>query len=128
MDEYGDVQGIVTLKDVLAAIVGDYSVLEIQEEYDLIRREDGSWLVDGEVNMERLTSELGIRHDLPGEDSNRFHTVGGFMMYMLGRVPVAADRFDVGGWRFEVMDMDKNRVDKVLVMPLKLEDGNKRSG
>ena len=126
VDEYGDVQGIVTLNDVLAAIVGDYSVPEIQEEDDLIRREDGSWLVDGEVSLERLTSELGIRHDLPGEDSNRFHTVGGFMMYMLGRIPAAADRFDVGGWRFEVMDMDKNRVDKVLVTPFKPDEGDKR--
>ena len=126
VDEYGDVQGIVTLNDVLAAIVGDYSVPEIREEDDLIRREDGSWLVDGEVSLERLTSELGIRHDLPGEDSNWFHTVGGFMMYMLGRIPAAADRFDVGGWRFEVMDMDKNRVDKVLVTPLKPDDGDKR--
>ncbi|MCZ4064791.1 hypothetical protein NB636_09465 [Oxalobacter aliiformigenes] len=67
VDEYGDVQGIVTLNDVLAAIVGDYSVPEIQKEDDLIRREDGSWLVDGEVSLERLTSELGIRHDLPGK-------------------------------------------------------------
>ena len=57
--------------------------------------------------------------------ARRFHTVGGFMMYMLGRIPAAADRFDVGGWRFEVMDIDKNRVDKVLVTPFKPDEGIK---
>ncbi|MBS7405101.1 MAG: hypothetical protein KIG22_04105, partial [Oxalobacter sp.] len=92
----------------------------------LVRREDGSWLVDGEISIERLVSELGIHGGLPGEDSNRFHTVGGFVMYMLGRIPVAADRFEAGGWRFEVMDMDRNRVDKVLVVPPET-DGNVKS-
>ena len=118
VDEYGEVQGIVTLNDVLAAIIGDYSVPEITEENDLIRREDGSWLVVGEVSMERLTSELGIKKSLPGEETNRFYTVGGFVMYMLGKIPSPADHFDSDGWRFEVMNMDKNRVDKILVTPL----------
>ena len=126
VDEYGDMQGIVTMTDVLAAIVGDSSVPDVNEEDDLVRREDGSWLVDGEISIERLVSELGIHGGLPGEDSNRFHTVGGFVMYMLGRIPVAADRFEAGGWRFEVMDMDRNRVDKVLVVPPET-DGNVKS-
>ena len=114
------------MTDVLAAIVGDSSVPDVNEEDDLVRREDGSWLVDGEISIERLVSELGIHGGLPGEDSNRFHTVGGFVMYMLGRIPVAADRFEAGGWRFEVMDMDRNRVDKVLVVPPET-DGNVKS-
>ena len=118
VDEYGEVQGIVTLNDVLAAIIGDYSVPEMTEENGLIRREDGSWLVNGEVGMERLASELGMKKALPGEETNRFHTVGGFVMYMLGKIPSPADHFDSDGWRFEVMNMDKNRVDKVLVTPL----------
>ena len=115
VDEYGEVQGMVTLTDVLAAIVGDYSSPEVMLENDLIRRSDGSWLADGEMSMERLTGELGIKGTLPGEDTHRFHTVGGFVMFMLGKIPSTADNFEIDGWRFEVMDMDKNRVDKVLV-------------
>lgn len=122
VDEYGEVQGIATLNDVLAAIVGNYSVPEVPEENELTRREDGSWLVNGEVSIEKLRTELKITRELPGEETNRFYTVGGFVMYMLGRIPVVADHFDAIGWRFEVMDMEKNRVDKVLVSPLSLSD------
>ena len=118
VDEYGEVQGMVTLTDVLAAIVGDYSSPEIMAENDLVRRDDGSWLVDGEMSMERLTDELDIKGNLPGEETNRFHTVGGFVMYMLGKIPSPADSFEIDDWRFEVMNMDKNRVDKVLVSSL----------
>lgn len=115
VDEYGDVQGLVTLTDVLAAIVGELSVPEALEDRDMVQREDGSWLVDGDVGIERLKSVLDISVDLPGEDEHSFHTMGGFIMHQLGRIPMPADHFAVSGWRFEVMDMDRNRVDKVLV-------------
>lgn len=76
------------------------------------------------MSMERLTDELGIKGTLPGEETHRFHTVGGFVMYMLGKIPAPADSFEIDGWRFEVMDMDKNRVDKVLVSKVEVrEDG-----
>lgn len=115
IDEYGDVQGLVTLTDVLSAIVGELSVPEAPEDRDMLQREDGSWLVDGDVGIERLKSELDIAEDLPGEEEHSFHTLGGFIMYALGRVPVPTDHFEAAGWRFEVMDMDRNRVDKVLL-------------
>lgn len=115
VDEYGDIQGLVTLTDVLAAIVGELSVPEALEDRDMVRREDGSWLVDGDVGIERLKSVLDIWVDLPGEDEHNFHTVGGFIMHQLGRIPMPADHFAISDWRFEVMDMDRNRVDKVLV-------------
>jgi len=115
VDEYGDVQGLVTLTDVLAAIVGELSVPEAPEERDMLQREDGSWLVDGDVGIERLKSVLDIDDHLPGEDKQSFHTIGGFIMHVLGRIPAATDHFDAVGWRFEVMDMDGNRVDKVLL-------------
>lgn len=118
VDEYGDVQGLVTLTDVLAAIVGELSVPEAPEDRDMVQRDDGSWLVDGNVGIERLKSVLAIGDDLPGEDAHSFHTLGGFIMHTLGRIPSPADHFDVLGWRFEVMDMDGNRVDKVLVWAL----------
>ena len=115
IDEYGEIQGLVTLTDVLAAIVGELSVPEAPEDRDMLQREDGSWLVDGDVGIERLKSVLEIFDDLPGEDENSFNTLGGFIMHSLGRVPAPTDHFDVLGWRVEVMDMDRNRVDKVLL-------------
>ena len=124
IDEYGEVQGLVTLTDVLAAIVGELSVPEAPEDRDMLQREDGSWLVDGDVGIERLKSVLDIEDDLPGEDEHSFHTLGGFIMHVLGRIPTPTDHFEALGWRFEVMDMDRNRVDKVLlsVLPSALED------
>lgn len=115
VDEYGDVQGLVTMMDVLAAIVGEISIPEAPEDRDMLRREDGSWLVDGDVSIERLKSALDIDEDLPGEEEHSFHTLGGFIMHRLGRIPLPTDHFEASGWRFEVMDMDRNRVDKALI-------------
>lgn len=115
VDEYGEVQGLVTLTDVLAAIVGELSVPEAPEDRDMAQREDGSWLVDGNVGIERLKSVLDISDELPGEEEHNFHTLGGFIMHALGRIPSPTDHFEAAGWRFEVMDMDGNRVDKVLI-------------
>ncbi len=122
VDEYGDVQGLVTLTDVMSAIVGELSEPETPEERDMIQREDGSWLVDGDVGIERLKSVLDIEEDLPGEDENNFHTLGGFIMLALGRIPATTDHFEAAGWRFEVIDMDKNRVDKVLISAIAVAD------
>ncbi len=115
VDEYGEVQGLVTLTDVLAAIVGELSVPEAPEDRDMLQREDGSWLVDGDVGIERVKSVLDIGDDLSGEEERSFNTLGGFIMHVLGRIPAPTDHFDAAGWRFEVMDMDRNRVDKVLL-------------
>lgn len=123
VDEYGDVQGLVTLTDVMSAIVGELSEPETPEERDVIQREDGSWLIDGDVGIERVKSVLGIDVAMPGEEENNFHTLGGFIMNALGRIPVTTDHFVATGWRFEVIDMDKNRVDKVLVSALPASDG-----
>jgi putative hemolysin len=112
VDEYGEVEGLVTIADVLTAIVGE---LPSSDEQDMVQREDGSWLVDGSVAIERLKYELDIDEDLPGEEENAYNTLGGFVMHMLGRIPAMAEHFEWEGWRFEVMDMDKKRVDKVLV-------------
>ncbi|HCI13092.1 MAG: hypothetical protein A2063_06075 [Gallionellales bacterium GWA2_60_142] len=131
VDEYGELQGLVTLTDVLTAIVGELPSSDTPEEQDIIEREDGSLLIDGSVTIERLKSVLEVCEDLPGEDENAFNTLGGFVMYVLGRIPTAADHFEVAGCRFEVMDMDKNRVDKVLVShmaPLEPEGGTDVNG
>jgi putative hemolysin len=115
VDEYGELQGLVTLTDVLTSIVGELPSSDIPEEQDMVAREDGSWLMDGSVTVERVKNVMEIDSDLPGEEENAFNTLGGFVMHVLGRIPAVADHFEVAGCRFEVVDMDKNRVDKMLV-------------
>ncbi|MDR0378477.1 MAG: hemolysin family protein [Candidatus Accumulibacter sp.] len=122
VDEYGELQGMVTLTDVLASIVGDVPSSDTSEADDIVQRDDGSWLIDGGVTIERLKSVLEIEDDFPGEDENSYNTLGGLIMYVLGRIPAVADNFESAGFRFEVVDMDKNRVDKVLLSRKKAED------
>ncbi|MBC7945883.1 MAG: CBS domain-containing protein, partial [Burkholderiales bacterium] len=118
VDEYGDLQGLVTLNDVMEAIIGDIPSGELPGESLAVQREDGSWLLDGMLSIEKL-KELFDLDELPQEESGNYHTVGGFVMMRLGRVPKKADYTDWSGLRFEVVDMDKNRVDQVLVANLK---------
>jgi putative hemolysin len=112
--EYGGFQGLVTLNDMLEAIVGDLPQLDDRGEPDVIEREDGSWLVDGRVLTDDLKVLLRVK-ELPGEASGGYRTVGGMVMTVLERVPIGGDYFEWGGLRFEVVDMDGFRVDKVLV-------------
>ena len=121
INEHGAVGGIVTLHDVLEALVGDIATVEEEEgERDLVKRDDGSWLIDGSVTIERLKPALNIDVALPGEEEGAYHTVGGFVMAQLGRVPAAGDNYKCLGWRWDVVDMDGRRVDKVLAVPLDL--------
>ena len=124
VDEYGELQGLVTLTDVLTSIVGDLPSAESIGDDELVRRVDGSWLVDGSVSIERLKLALEIVDALPGEDEKAYNTLGGLVMYVLGRIPGVADRFELVEHRFEIVDMDKNRVDKVLVTALVAETPN----
>lgn len=121
VNEYGLVQGMVTLNDVMEALVGDIATVNDEEDREMVRRPDGSWLIDGSVAMELARSTLGIDHSLGAEEEGAFLTVGGFVMHRLGRVPAVTDGFEEGGWRWEVVDMDVRRVDKVLVAPLPAE-------
>ena len=115
VDEYGEVAGLATLKDVMEAIVGDLPSEEAEdEEPEAIQREDGSWLLDGTLTIEKF-KQLFELETLPDEASGSFHTIGGFVMLQLGHVPRASDRIEAAGLRFEVVDMDRNRVDKILV-------------
>jgi putative hemolysin len=116
VDEYGEVAGLATLKDVLEAIVGDIPSEEVEEQPEAVQREDGSWLLDGTLSIEKF-KQLFHLDELPDEGSGNYHTLAGFMMQLLGRVPRASDHFHWSGHRFEVLDMDKNRIDKVLVQP-----------
>ena len=113
-DEFGAIQGIVTLIDVLEAIVGDLPNMGPRSAPAAKQREDGSWLIDATLAINELKSMLGL-DVLPDEDRADFQTVGGFIVTRLGRIPSASDYFEYGGWRFEVVDMDRHRVDKILV-------------
>jgi putative hemolysin len=117
VDEYGDFQGLVTLNDILEAIVGDMPSSHEEGEPMIIERSPGSWLIDGMLDTLDLKELLDVR-ELPGEDDGAYHTLGGMTMIQMGRVPKPADAFDWGGYRFEVVDMDGSRVDKVLVTRL----------
>jgi putative hemolysin len=113
VDEYGSVEGMVTLTDLLEAIIGDLPGAESDSD-DAVQREDGSWLLDGMLPLDRLTALFELTAPLD-DDEGDYHTLGGFIMAALGRVPAVGDHFEHKGLRFEVMDMDRNRVDRVLV-------------
>lgn len=115
VDEFGEIQGLVTLNDVLEAVVGDLPAAGDDEDEDIVTREDGSLLIDGAVSLDRLREVLKIETLFPGEEEGGYHTMAGFVMTQLGRVPKVSDSFVWEGLRFEVMDMDRHRVDRVLV-------------
>jgi magnesium and cobalt exporter, CNNM family len=111
VDERGDIEGLITSANVLEALVGD---LEETRQAQVVRRGDGSWLMDGLLPAEELKERMGLRA-LPDEQAEDYQSVGGMVMSHLGRVPAAGDRFEWEGFSFEVVDMDGHRVDKVLV-------------
>lgn len=116
VNEFGATEGLVTISDLLGTVVGD--VLSGAVEAPLaIMRDDGSWLLDGLLPIDELKGVLGLS-ELPGEELGNYHTVGGFVISQLGRVPKKTENFIWAGWRFEVMDMEKNRVDEVLAKRL----------
>jgi putative hemolysin len=116
IDEHGGFQGLVTTSDILEAIVGDIPARGDSHEADVIRREDGSWLVDGTVLADELKELLDLDR-LPFEEEHLYETLGGLVMAFLGRVPRSGESFEWEGFRFEVVDMDGHRVDKVLIRP-----------
>ncbi|NUM77381.1 HlyC/CorC family transporter [candidate division KSB1 bacterium] len=117
IDEYGEIQGLLTLNDILEAIVGDVPNPGMTAQPQVLQRDDGSWLVDGYLPIDEFKQLFDLTY-LPGDDKGDFETLGGFVMVYLERIPAAGEYFDWGGLRFEVLDMDGNRVDKVLVKTL----------
>jgi putative hemolysin len=118
VDEYGAFEGVVTLHDILQALVGDIAEPGGPADAPMVKREDGSWLVDGMVPIDEVKDLTGLS-SLPGEETGEFHTLGGFLMAQMNRIPSVADHIMLQGFRFEVMDMDGRRVDRVLVVPPK---------
>ena len=116
VDEYGAVQGMITVLDVLEAITGEFTTPTAEDAW-AVRRDDGSWLFDGLIPVPELKDRLELK-DLPEEDRGRYNTLAGMIMLLLGRLPQTTDTVEWDGFRFEVVDMDGKRVDKVLVSAL----------
>lgn len=114
LDEYGGLQGLITATDVLKAIVGEVSYLAVPKA---VRRPDGSWLVDGMLPLDEFKDVLKLGQ-LPDEETRSFETAGGFVMALLGHVPSEGDTINWNQYRFEILDMDGLRTDKILITPL----------
>jgi putative hemolysin len=116
VDEFGVVEGMVTLKDVVEAIVGRLPERGVRQHYpEIIRREDGSWLVDAQVDFEETAREIGLEPSPDDDAENRFQTIGGFVLHHLGHIPEEGEKLDFQGIRFEIMAMERQRVDKLLI-------------
>lgn len=113
-DEYGSIEGAITLHDILETIVGEVRSLGEPVEGQVKVREDGSWLIDGDTPIEKLKDALSV-DSFPGEALGYYRTIAGLIIFILQRMPATGDYIELGGLRYEVVDMDGNRIDKVLV-------------
>jgi putative hemolysin len=112
IDEYGAAQGIVTLRDLVEAITGEFKPRDAGSAW-AVQREDGSWLLDGHIPVPELKDRLQI-DEVPEEERGRYHTLSGMLMLLTGRLPRVADHAEWAGWRFEIVDLDGKIIDKVL--------------
>jgi CBS domain containing-hemolysin-like protein len=111
VDEHGGVEGVITVKDLLGALVGDLpDEFDPDEEPEVVRVDGSRWLVDGRMSVDDLVDQLGI--DLP---EGEYVTLGGYLFDAFGHIPAEGERMDVGGWQLQVSEMDKRRIAKVVV-------------
>ncbi|MFZ4774322.1 MAG: hemolysin family protein [Terrimicrobiaceae bacterium] len=128
VDEFGGLQGLVTLNDVMMAIVGNLPEREQRHDPKAVLRQDGNWIIDAILDIDETKLSLGIEDDLPGENENRFSTLGGFILYRLGHIPREGEKFVWENFEFEIIDMDRQRIDKVLVTPRAQEKKDPEDG
>ena len=126
VDEYGETQGLVTLQDLLEAVTGEFVPRNIEDSW-AIEREDGSWLLDGLIPVPELKDTLDLK-SVPEEDKGVYHTLSGLVMWLLGRMPQTGDITTWEGWRLEVVDMDSNRIDKVLASKIEEQEAEEELG
>jgi putative hemolysin len=119
IDEYGGFAGILTVRDLIEEIVGELSATAAEDE-PILAQEDGSYLVDGSVNIDDIAEILPIA-GLP-EDPQEYHTLAGFILELAGEIPRTGAAFDWNGYRFKVVDMDGNRIDKLLIEKVRSEE------
>ena len=123
VDEYGEILGLVTLQDLIEAITGEFQPRDPDTAWAMLR-DDGSWLLDGLIPLVELKDRLAL-DELPEEDRGRYHTLGGMFMLLMGRLPREGDKVEWGGWRFEILDMDGKKIDKVLAIALPKADAER---
>jgi putative hemolysin len=112
IDEYGELEGIVTLHDLMEALTGEFKSQNVDDSW-AVQREDGSWLLDGAIAIHELKDTLSLK-EVPEEEKGKYHTLSGMVMLLAGRLAALGDVVEWMGWRFEVVDMDHKRIDKVL--------------
>ncbi|WP_291934114.1 hemolysin family protein [Limnohabitans sp.] len=122
IDEYGEVQGIITLQDLIEAITGEFQPRDPETSW-AVQREDGSWLLDGHIPVPELKDRLGLE-EVPEEERGRYHTLSGMIMLLTGTLPKVADAVQWEGWKLEIVDMDGRAIDKVLAMRLPPPEGD----
>ncbi len=115
VNEYGEVEGVVTLRDILKVLVGNSIPINEDQHSDAIQRKDGSWLIDGAMSLDRFREVFNMKLSFPDEALEHYHTLAGFVMYQLGHIPKEAESFTWQNFYIEVMDMDKHRIDRLLV-------------
>lgn len=115
VDEYGEVQGMITLEDVMEAITGELKPRRAEDSW-AVQRADGSWLLDGLIPIPELKDRLNLRH-VPEEEKGRYNTLSGMIMLLLGHIPQTGDKASWEQWEFEVVDIDGRRIDKILATP-----------
>ena len=125
IDEYGELEGLVTLQNVLEAVTGEFITSDADDAW-AVQRHDGSWLLDGAIPIPEMKDRLALK-SVPEEDRGRYHTVSGMLMLLLGRLPVTSDRVQWDGWEFEVVDLDGKRIDKILATPIALSQTSEAS-
>jgi len=126
VDEYGEILGLITLQDVLEALAGEFRPRDPEDVW-AVMREDGSWLLDGLIPVPELKDRLTLRH-VPGEDTARYNTLAGMLMWLIGKVPRTGDIAQWEQWRFEVVDIDGHRIDKVLASRMPENDSARTNG
>lgn len=110
----------MTVTDLLTAIVGELPAISADSAYEIVQRSDGSWLVDGDMSIAQFKLEVGIKTEFLGESNNDFHTLAGMILSRLQRLPHTGESCLVEDWKFEVIDMDGARIDKVMAVKIKV--------
>jgi putative hemolysin len=122
MDEYGGFAGVLTIRNLIEEIVGELSASGNGEEA-LVKQEDGTWLADGGASIDDAAAELEL--SALAEEQNEYHTLAGFILYLAGEIPREGASFDYGGYRFKVLDLDNNRIDKIQIIKIETKPEEK---
>ena len=122
VDEFGSVEGLITLNDLLEGIVGDIPGIDEEDEPKAIERADGTWLIDGRYPIDRFKELFDFKEPLPDEEEDNYTTLAGFILSMSGTIPNEEDVFECGRFVFEIVDMDGHQIDKVIVTDLGPEE------